>query len=292
MSEQRSVTLSGLRPPVVANAPVVRMGFGDSQSFELLQRAAKMLASSSIVPKEYMGNIANCAIALNMAQRIGADPMMVCQNLVIVHGRPTWSAQFLTATVNACGRFSALRYEFFGERGTDTWGCHAWAIEKSTSERLVGPDITIAIAKAEGWYSRNGSKWKTIPQLMMQYRAASWWTRSYAPELSMGLHTEDEIRDVYDAVPTSGGFAVQLDSLRQGAPDVVVDRATGEIIDVAEGSDELDLDAILTTCVNEQAVRDFLELLSSDALGDISDNEHARLSALADARIAEFRAAA
>lgn len=235
-SEMQKATLSSLRPQTekVENLPIITAGFNDSQGFELMQRGAKLLATSTLVPKEYVGNISNCVIALNMAQRVGADPLMVMQNLVIVHGRPTWSSQFLIATVNSCGRFSALRYEFFGEPTTDSWGCRAWAIEKSTSEKLVGTDITIAIAKKEGWYGKSGSKWQSIPQQMLMYRAGSWWTRVYAPELSMGLHTADEMRDVYDAKQMDdGSFSVNLETLREGAPAAMDphDPQTGEVID-------------------------------------------------------------
>lgn len=165
-----------------------------------MQRAANALCASSLVPEPYRGkaNIPNCMIALRIADAIGADPLMVMQNLDIVHGRPSWRAQFLIGTVNTCGRFSAIRYEFFGERNTDSWGCRAWAVEKSTEEKLVGPDITIAIAKQEGWYNKNGSKWKTIPQLMLMYRAGAWWARAYAPELSLGFHTAEEIGDMIE----------------------------------------------------------------------------------------------
>src|SRR4051794_26103473 len=113
--------LASLRPrhDKIETLPAVSVGFNDLQGFELAQRGAKLLASSDLVPKEYRGNVPNCMIALNMSARVGADPLMVMQNLVIVHGRPTWSSQFLIATVNSCGRFSALRYEFFGQGGTD-----------------------------------------------------------------------------------------------------------------------------------------------------------------------------
>ncbi len=232
--------------------PQVSVGLTNLQGFELAQRAAKLLASSTLVPKEYQGNLPNCVIALNMAQRVGADPLMVMQNLVIVHGRPTWSAQFLIATVNTCGRFSALRFEFFGERNTDEWGCRAWAIEKATGEKLVGSDVTIGIAKKEGWYGKNGSKWQSIPQQMLMYRAGGWWTRAFAPELSMGLQTADEAGDIYDATPdASGTYSVSMDDLRsteasieqqaaQEAPAAAapmdVDPQTGEVI----GKDEAD----------------------------------------------------
>lgn len=177
-------------------AASMSMGFNSAQGFELLQRAAKLLASSTLVPKEFQGNLPNCVIALNMANRIGADPLLVMQNLYIVHGRPGWSAQFLIATFNQCGRFTAMRFEFFGEPGKDTWGCRGYATEKSTGERIVGSDITIAIAKKEGWYAKAGSKWQSMPQQMLMYRAGSWLVRAYAPELSMGLQTVDELQDI------------------------------------------------------------------------------------------------
>ncbi|MCG8998140.1 hypothetical protein LH427_12585 [Laribacter hongkongensis] len=252
MSQVASIQSLRQPPPAEMQMPQVSVGLTNLQGFELAQRAAKLLASSTLVPKEYQGNLPNCVIALNMAQRVGADPLMVMQNLVIVHGRPTWSAQFLIATVNTCGRFSALRFEFFGERNTDEWGCRAWAIEKATGEKLVGSDVTIGIARKEGWYGKNGSKWQSIPQQMLMYRAGGWWTRAFAPELSMGLQTADEAGDIYDATPdASGTYSVSMDDLHrteasieqqaaQEAPStaapVDVDPQTGEVI----GKDEAD----------------------------------------------------
>jgi hypothetical protein len=167
-----------------------------SSGWELAQRVSKALAASTLVPQEYRNNIPNCIIALEIANRLGASPLLVMQNLYIVHGRPGWSSQFLIATFNQCGRFSAMRFEFFGETGKDSWGCRAWAIEKETGEKITGADVTIKTSKDEGWYSKNGSKWKTMPQQMLMYRAASWFVRAYAPELSMGLQTQDELADV------------------------------------------------------------------------------------------------
>jgi len=233
----RQATLAEMRQQPPAPVENHMIGLTSTAGFELAQRAAKLLASSTLVPKEYQGNLPNCVIALNMSARIGADPLLVMQNLVIVHGRPTWSAQFLIATVNTSGRFTALRYEFFGTRGKDDWGCRAWAIEKATGEKLVGTDVTIAIAKKEGWYGKNGSKWQSIPQQMLMYRAGSWWTRAYAPELSMGLHTADEMSDVYDAeLAADGTYRVTTDDIRQAAQEVETqdDQVAAEVEEVGD----------------------------------------------------------
>lgn len=206
-------------------------GFGNSQSFELAQRAAKLLSQSSLVPKEYQGNLPNCVIALNMASRMNADPFMVMQNLYIVHGKPSWSSQFLISTFNASGRFSALRYEWVGEEGKDSWGCRAWAVEKTTGEKLTGSSVTIGLAKKEGWYSKNGSKWQTMPQQMLMYRAAAWFIRAYAPELAMGMHTEDEIIDI-----EQGDYRVISNEIEEKANSEAID-----IISDSEPEQEADI---------------------------------------------------
>jgi hypothetical protein len=194
MSEKTAIQVQEQQNQV----PDIVPGFGSKSGLELAIKAANVLAKSTLVPKEYQGNIANCIIALNMATRMNADPLMVMQNLYIVHGHPGWSSQFLISTFNTSGRFSALRYEWVGDEGKGSWGCRAWAVEKATGEKLTGATVTIDLAKKEGWYSKNGSKWQTMPQQMLMYRAASWFIRAYAPELAMGMHTAEEIHDTID----------------------------------------------------------------------------------------------
>lgn len=226
-------TLQSLQQGPTRQQMPVSMSFFNLEGFELMQRIAKAFVQSDLVPKQYQGNLPNCLIALDMAQRIGANPLMVMQNLYVVHGTPSWSSKFLIATVNTCGRFSALRYEWKGEAGKPDFGCRAWAIEKETGERLDGIWVTWQMVNAEGWASKSGSKWKTMPDQMFVYRAAAFWQRAYAPDLGMGLQTEEEVKDIFDAKPDAGGnYAVDIDALRQAeAAPRNVDTATGEILD-------------------------------------------------------------
>ena len=240
-----SATVADLRAqvqPRVDQLPAVRAGFDNLQGFELAQRAAKLLSASSLVPQQFQGNIANCTIALEMAQRIGASPLMVMQHLYIVHGRPAWSATFMIAAFNQCGRFSSIRYEWVGTEGKDDWGCRAWAIEKATGEKITGPLITIGLAKNEGWYAKQGSKWKTIPQLMLMYRAAAWLVRTHAPEISMGLQTTEELQDIYDAERSEDGtYQVTAESLRK-AEESIVEQAQQAAADNSDAQDAFHLE--------------------------------------------------
>ena len=82
-------------------------------------------------------------------------------------------------------------------------GIKAVATEKATGEPVEGPAVTMAMAKAEGWIDKAGSKWKTMPELMMRYRAAAFFGRLYAPEITMGMHSVDEVVDIQHEEPSA-----------------------------------------------------------------------------------------
>ena len=180
---------------VMAEAKVTELvPTNEERHFALSQREATAMAASALMPDTFRNNVPNCLIALNLAKRTGFDPLMVAQNLYIVHGRPAFSASFLVACVNACGRFTPLRYKLEGEG--DTRSCVAHCTDRETGEVIEGPPVTMAMAKAEGWYGKAGSKWKTMPELMLRYRAAAFFARTTAPEISMGMMTAEELEDI------------------------------------------------------------------------------------------------
>lgn len=197
------------KPPAVAAAPLPTVeadedasralsAFSGSAAFAVGQRMARALATSSLMPKAFQGedNLANVMIAMELANRIGASVFMVAQNLDIIHGRPGWRSQFLIATVNASQRFTPLRFRWQGAEGTEEWGCRCVAKDKATGEECVGSLITMRMAKAEGWSTKPGSKWLTMPEQMCMYRAAAFWTRVYCPELALGISTSEEAQDI------------------------------------------------------------------------------------------------
>lgn len=284
-SEQGNTTIAALKNPAPReqNMPAITMGFGSMASFELMQRAAKMLAYSTLVPVAYRAHkeikqygkvtgyedqpsaLPNCVVALNMAQRMGADPLMVMQNLYIVEGRPSWSSQFIIAAINSCGRYTPLRFllseaaearpvEYMetnwveGQNGKNVKQevkktisvanrtCIAWAIEKETGERLESPVISIDMAVAEGWLTKKGSKWQTMPEVMLRYRAAAFFGKLYAPELLMGLQTAEEAHDIIEMeLPEAAPRQTDINGLRTPAPTNST-APTDDVTDVEENA--------------------------------------------------------
>lgn len=169
--------------------------FANQDSFNTGYKMAQILSASTIVPKTFQGNIGNTMIAIDIAQRLHTNPLMIMQNVYVVYGMPSFSAKFLIACINASGLFATpLRYEFVGEKGKDDWGCYAYAIDKQ-GELLKGSTITIGIAKQKGWYQKDGSNWKVEPEQMLRYRAATRFQSAYCPEITCGLAVKEELED-------------------------------------------------------------------------------------------------
>lgn len=168
--------------------------FGNLRDFRTAQRMAQALAGSSIVPKHYQGNVCNTLIALDIASRAGISPMLVMQNLYIVNGMPSWSSQFIIGIINSSGRYKKpLQFKLTGEGNSRACYCYT---EDYQGNVIEGPVISMQMAKDEGWLNKSGSKWKTMPEVMLRYRAASFFGRLHCSDLLMGIYPEDEVRDM------------------------------------------------------------------------------------------------
>lgn len=209
--------------------------FANADQFALAQRMAQAIASSTIVPTAYRGNIGNTLVALEVANRTGQSPFLVMQNLDIIEGKPTFNSKYVISAINTCGKFSALKYKveklgkkkvsyeyWTGEKpnrrketGTieiEDMSCVAYATDW-TGEILESPKITVEMAVKEGWYTKPGSKWTTMPDLMIRYRAAAFFSRLHCPEVIMGMHTSEEALDGYLSTEVAASKPSAVDAI-------------------------------------------------------------------------------
>lgn len=169
--------------------------FSNIRSFQNAWQMARCLSMSSIVPAAFRGpeGQANAMIALELASRLQTSVFMVMQHLYIIQGRPAFSSQFIIAAIQTCGRYSALKYKKRYDSNGKIIACRAYATELSSGDVLEGPEVTMEMVEKEGWLNKNGSKWKTMPEVMMGYRAAAFFGRQYAPDVMMGFRSDDEL---------------------------------------------------------------------------------------------------
>lgn len=176
--------------PEQLNEVMAKPQGGFIESFRESYKLASVFAKSSLVPQQYQGKTEDCAIAVDMAERMGVTPLMVMQNLYVVKGKPSWSGQACMSFIKA--KYGDAEPIYTGQRGTDTRGCFV-RVTKPDGEVIEGAEVTIGMAKAEGWMSNK--KWINMPELMLAYRAAAFFARVYCPEILMGVQVEGEVED-------------------------------------------------------------------------------------------------
>ena len=166
-----------------------------TESFEFAQRQAKSLCQSQLVPTQYQGQngLSNCLVALEMSKRMNLSPLTVMQNLNVIHGKPTWSAQFISSQIIGCGRFKNFDYIVTGK--DDSLSVQCQAIRLEDNKLVKGTAVSMKMAQQEGWTAKN-KKYQSMPELMLRNRAATFFGRQYIPDLLLGVQTSEEVVDI------------------------------------------------------------------------------------------------
>ena len=164
------------------------------QEFSDNWRMATQLAKSTIIPQAFIGKPENVVIALGLAQQMGLSPFIVMQNLNIIKGKISWSGSFCKTLIEMTGRFKNLELNYFGEKGKDNYGCYLSATRISDGKEIKGPEVTMLMAKEEGWTTNK--KWITLTDLMLGYRCQSFFARLHCPEALGGIYTDDETMEI------------------------------------------------------------------------------------------------
>ena len=183
-----------------------------------LWQAGEMFAGSQLVPESFRGKPGDCAIALDLALRLDLNPLSLFPQLYVIHGRPSLSAQYMIALVNRSGRFTPItwtegddgvvEYTAYGKtRKIPNYYAVASFKSALTGETYASTRVDVRLAHANGWLTKDGSKWQTMPAQMCRYRSASWLIKSYAPELAMGLSFADESEDIETSEIADNSFA-------------------------------------------------------------------------------------
>lgn len=184
--------------------------FSNAEQFARFLPIAEMLATSTIVHECYRNNPANCLLAIEVSHRTGMPVISVTQNLHIIEGKPAWSGKYVIATLNTCGRFDPIQFEFQGEPGSYEYGCRAFTKRTGNDQRVDGEWVTWKMVCDAGWLYE-GSPWHSMRDLMFQYRAACFFGNLRAPDVLLGLPTVEEALDIQRGGKAKHGAAQQTE---------------------------------------------------------------------------------
>ena len=197
--------------------------------FAAVSAAAEQIAKSTIIPKNFRGDVGGVLIAMEYANRLNMPLLAIMQTMYIIYGKPAFESKFVIAAINASGKFESPLMFKYNESKTS---CYAYSFHRG--EVLNGVTVSLEMAKKEGWYDKEGSKWKTMPELMLMYRAASFWANMYAPDIKMGMTTIDEIRDSAESEPNVSVPAEKQPKEKKEVDPLELEQPKSELTSVAD----------------------------------------------------------
>lgn len=205
--KENSIVVS--TPKNTPNAPTM---WNDAKLYNQTLQMAQQLCKSELIPQSYRNKPAECLIAIDIGNRLNLSPLVVMQNSQVVHGKFTWTGSACKAMIDGCGKYQSTYYVEVGEEGTDSWGVYLEAID-NFGNVVKGVTVTIGMAKKEKWYDKPGSKWLTMPALMLRYRASAFFMRAECASIAMGFLTKEEVEDVWGAETQTNNKASVVEML-------------------------------------------------------------------------------
>lgn len=168
--------------------------FNSSDTYSVVRLAAQDIATGTVIPDTFKKSPANCLVAISQAQKFGVDWFTMMNNMYMIQGRIMYKSEFVIAQINRSGLFDTeLQYEE-EEKDGKPYSCTCFAFKDG--RKVTGIKVTMDMADKEGWTKKNGTKWTNMSQLMLRYRAATYFARFNAPEVLGGSYTVEEGEDV------------------------------------------------------------------------------------------------
>jgi len=147
---------------------------------------AKIIASSDMVPKDYVNKPGNVLVAVQTGAELGLKPMQSLQGISVINGRPSIWGDAMRALV-----ISHPEFEDLHEDKQDT---HCTVTLKRRGRSAVVTTFSMEDAKKAGLAGKSGP-WQTAPKRMLQMRAFAFAARDLFADALKGIKSIEEVRD-------------------------------------------------------------------------------------------------
>lgn len=131
-------------------------------------------------------------VAIATGMELGLKPMQALRNIVVIQGKPTFSADGAFAVVRNHPEYGGIEWI---KQDAQEASCKITRVSKGgqLKETFVG-SFSMKEAAAAGL--ANKDNWKHYPARMLRARALSFACRDAFPDVLNGLYTPEEIREV------------------------------------------------------------------------------------------------
>ncbi len=177
-------------------------------------KLADMMAKTGFLAKE-LQTPGGALFVMEQAMRWQMSPFAVAMETSFISGKPMFSGKIVAAAIVSSGAITGrIHYDYSGS-GEDR------AITVSATLRGEQEPRTVTVRLRDA--RTNNQMWNKQPDQQLAYHGARVWARRHAPEVMLGVWSEEEMEPAQTTMPPARGPVIDAGAeiMAERAPPVV-----------------------------------------------------------------------
>lgn len=196
------------------------------KTFNEKYQMAGVLSRSGLLPAG-LNTPEKVCVALEWGHELQLSPMVAVQNIAVINGKPTLSADIMAAVVKRSPEYGGCEWKELTDKAAECVITRKGiGYEEKTTSRFTWQD-------AQNANLTNKDVWKKYPKRMLKHRCLSYALRDAFPDILAGLYSPEEMESVNDDSYTN----VVCEKKNDNNENVIAGTVNVEnVSDVEEGS--------------------------------------------------------
>lgn len=166
------------------------------QTQEAKYQMAGVLCKSGLIPSG-LNTAEKVFVALQWGHELGLTPMVAVNNIAVINGKPTLSADIMCAVVKRSPEYGGIKWIEMSDKKAE---CEITRILPNGEKETQKSCFTIEDAQNAGLAGRD--VWKKYTKRMLKHRCLSYGLKDMFPDLLAGLYDPEEMESVQSETTT------------------------------------------------------------------------------------------
>lgn len=151
---------------------------------------AGVLCKSGLIPQG-LNTPEKVFVALQWGHELGLSPMVAVNNVAVINGKPTLSADIMSAVVKRSPEYGGIKWIEMSDTKAE---CEITRVLPNGEKEVQRSCFTMDDAVKAGLAGRD--VWKKYPRRMLKHRCLSYGLKDVFPDLLAGLYDPEEMESV------------------------------------------------------------------------------------------------
>ena len=151
---------------------------------------AGVLCKSGLIPSG-LNSPEKVFVALQWGHELGLSPMVAVNNVSVINGKPTLSADIMSAVVKRSPEYGGIKWIEMSDTKAE---CEITRILPNGEKEVQTSCFTIEDAQKAGLTTKD--VWKKYPRRMLKHRCLSYGLKDMFPDMLAGLYDPEEMESV------------------------------------------------------------------------------------------------